>query len=124
MDSFYYFCDVELDPCFFRYKLARTFQEPMCRALADRPDIELIPKRGGGFYLNYGGTWKYRSVTLEGGRFYIDFAPSYMTGSGRHYDPDGYQKELHEYQGFFVGHIFSDTLGDNISPSMPMDRKK
>jgi hypothetical protein len=67
------------------------------------PGSILAPSEGSGFDLidANGGKWEVRSLT-EGG---IYFCPSYMVGSGRSFDEQGFLAKLSEIDGYFVTDI-------------------
>ncbi|OLS12164.1 MAG: R.RsaI endonuclease [Promethearchaeota archaeon CR_4] len=45
-----------------------------------------------------GGKWEIRSISKGG----IYFYPSYMVGSGRHFEETGFQKKLDQIKGYIV----------------------
>ena len=55
-----------------------------------------------------GGKWEVRSISKDG----IYFCPSYMVGSGRSFEEDGFLSKLSEIKGYIVADIES-------FPSMP-----
>ena len=63
----------------------------------------LSPSEGAGFDLidENGQKWEVRSITSSG----IYFCPSYMVGSGRKFDEDGFMAKLSEIEGYFVGDV-------------------
>ena len=63
----------------------------------------LSPSEGAGFDLidENGQKWEVRSITSSG----IYFCPSYMVGSGRIFDEDGFMAKLSEIEGYFVGDV-------------------
>lgn len=63
----------------------------------------LSPSEGAGFDLmdKNGQKWEVRSITSGG----IYFCPSYMVGSGRRFDEDGFKAKLSEISGYFVGDV-------------------
>ena len=73
------------------------------RAVDAMPGSILAPSEGSGFDLidANGGKWEVRSLT-EGG---IYFCPSYMVGSGRSFDEEGFLTKLSEIDGYFVTDI-------------------
>ncbi len=73
------------------------------RAVDAMPGSALAPSEGSGFDLidANGGKWEVRSLT-EGG---IYFCPSYMVGSGRSFDEQGFLAKLSEIDGYFVTDI-------------------
>lgn len=48
-----------------------------------------------------GGKWEVRCITKYG----INFCPSKMIGSGRHFEEKGFLEKLHEIKGYFVADI-------------------
>ena len=73
------------------------------RAVDAMPGSILASSEGSGFDLidANGGKWEVRSLT-EGG---IYFCPSYMVGSGRSFDEQGFLAKLSEIDGYFVTDI-------------------
>ena len=65
----------------------------------------LAPTEGAGFDIvdSEGGRWEVRSISKGG----IYFSPSYMVGSGRHFDKDGFLNKLSEIKGYIVADIES-----------------
>jgi hypothetical protein len=63
----------------------------------------LAPSEGAGFDLldKNGGKWEVRSITRGG----IYFCPSYMVGSGRSFEEQGFLNKLNEIQGYIVSDI-------------------
>ena len=63
----------------------------------------LAPSEGAGFDLvdNKGKKWEVRSITRSG----IYFCPSYMVGSGRSFDEEGFLNKLKEIEGYIVSDI-------------------
>ena len=63
-----------------------------------------LPSEGAGFDLidENGQKWEVRSITRGSG---IYFSPSYMQGSGRRFDKDGFITKLSEIEGYFVGDV-------------------
>lgn len=64
---------------------------------------KLAPTEGAGYDIvdSHGGKWEVRSITRGG----IYFCPSYMVGSGRRFDKQGFLKKLDEIQGFIVADV-------------------
>jgi hypothetical protein len=50
-----------------------------------------------------GGKWEVRSISKDG----IYFCPSYMVGSGRNFDEEGFLKKLDEIDGYIIADIES-----------------
>jgi len=65
----------------------------------------LAPSEGAGFDLidKHGEKWEVRSITKDG----IYFCPSYMVGSGRSFDEEGFLRKLSELKGYIVADIES-----------------
>jgi hypothetical protein len=65
----------------------------------------LAPSEGAGFDVidSAGRKWEVRSISKGG----IYFCPSYMVGSGRHFDQHGFLSKLNEVQGYVVSDIES-----------------
>lgn len=65
----------------------------------------LAPTEGAGFDIvdSKGGTWEVRSISKGG----IYFCPSYMVGSGRRFNIDGFLNKLSEIKGYIVADIES-----------------
>jgi len=63
---------------------------------------QLAP-RGAGFDFidEHGGKWEVRCITQSG----IYFCPSYMVGSGRHFDEEGFLRKLSELEGYVVADV-------------------
>ena len=63
----------------------------------------LAPSEGAGFDLvdPNGGKWEVRSISRSG----IYFCPSYMVGSGRSFDEEGFLLKLMEIEGFIISDI-------------------
>ena len=63
----------------------------------------LSPSEGSGFDLvdARGGQWEVRSITRGG----IYFCPSYMVGSGRTFNEDGFFEKLEEIDGYVVSDV-------------------
>ena len=64
---------------------------------------KLAPSEGAGFDLidAQGGKWEVRSISRGG----IYFCPSYMVGSGRSFNEEGFLKKLSELKGFIVSDV-------------------
>ena len=73
------------------------------RAVESMPGSRLAPSEGSGFDLidRDDGYWEVRSLTKGG----IYFCPSYMVGSGRKFDEDGFIEKLDNVEGYFVTDI-------------------
>jgi len=65
----------------------------------------LSPAEGAGFDIidSSGGKWEVRSISREG----IYFCPSYMVGSGRHFEEGGFLSKLAEIKGYIIADIES-----------------
>ena len=65
----------------------------------------LAPSEGAAFDLldESGGKWEVRSVSRSG----IYFCPSYMVGSGRSFEENGFRRKLAEIEGYIVSDIES-----------------
>jgi len=65
----------------------------------------LAPTEGAGYDVidSFGGKWEVRSITRGG----IYFCPSYMVGSGRHFEEEGFLRKLEEIKGFIIADIES-----------------
>lgn len=65
----------------------------------------LAPSEGAGYDLldSEGGKWEVRSITKDG----IYFCPSYMVGSGRSFNEDGFFKKLKTVKGYIVSDVES-----------------
>jgi len=63
----------------------------------------LAASEGAGYDLldSQGGKWEVRSISKGG----IYFCPSYMVGSGRSFELDGFLKKLQEVKGYIVSDI-------------------
>lgn len=63
----------------------------------------LAPSEGAGFDLldKDGKKWEVRSITRSG----IYFCPSYMVGSGRSFEKQGFLNKLNEIEGYIVSDI-------------------
>jgi len=66
---------------------------------------KLAPTEGAGYDVidSQGGKWEVRSITRGG----IYFCPSYMVGSGRHFEEEGFLRKLEEIKGFIIADIES-----------------
>lgn len=65
----------------------------------------LAPSEGAGFDLldKQGEKWEVRSISRGG----IYFCPSYMVGSGRYFDEEGFLEKLSEVRGYIIADIES-----------------
>jgi len=65
----------------------------------------LAPTEGAGYDIvdSQGGKWEVRSITRGG----IYFCPSYMVGSGRHFEEEGFLRKLDEIKGFIIADVES-----------------
>lgn len=65
----------------------------------------LAPNEGAGYDLidPNGGKWEVRSISKGG----IYFCPSYMVGSGRSFNEEGFVKKLNEIEGYIISDIES-----------------
>lgn len=65
----------------------------------------LSPSEGAGFDVidSSGGKWEVRSISESG----IYFCPSYMVGSGRHFDNAGFINKLSDIKGYIIADIES-----------------
>jgi len=63
----------------------------------------LAPSEGAGFDLfdKEGKKWEVRSITRSG----IYFCPSYMVGSGRSFEEQGFLNKLNEIEGYIVSDV-------------------
>ncbi len=63
----------------------------------------LAPSEGAGYDLLdvNGDKWEVRSITKGG----IYFCPSYMVGSGRHFEEDGFIDKLDEVKGYVISDV-------------------
>jgi len=52
---------------------------------------------------SHGNKWEVRSITRSG----IYFCPSYMVGSGRHFEEEGFLRKLNEIKGFIIADVES-----------------
>lgn len=66
---------------------------------------QLAPTEGAGFDLidSHGGKWEVRSISKDG----VYFSPSYMVGSGRHFDEKGFLEKLSHIEGYILADIES-----------------
>jgi hypothetical protein len=66
---------------------------------------KLAPTEGAGYDIvdSQGGRWEVRSISKDG----VYFSPSYMVGSGRRFEKDGFLKKLSEIEGFILCDIES-----------------
>ncbi len=66
---------------------------------------DMAPTEGAGYDIvdSQGGKWEVRSITRGG----IYFCPSYMVGSGRHFEEEGFLKKLEEVKGFIIADVES-----------------
>lgn len=66
---------------------------------------KLAPSEGAGFDLidPKGNKWEVRSITRGG----IYFCPSYMVGSGRRFEENGFVNKLNEIEGYIVSDVES-----------------
>lgn len=66
---------------------------------------ELAPTEGAGYDIidSNGNKWEVRSITRSG----IYFCPSYMVGSGRHFEEEGFLRKLNEIKGFIIADVES-----------------
>ena len=73
------------------------------RAIEKIPNSQLAPSEGAGYDLidSKGGHWEVRSLTRGG----IYFCPSYMVGSGRSFDENGFFEKLNDVEGYFITDI-------------------
>lgn len=65
----------------------------------------LAPSEGAGFdlYDQQNNKWEVRSITKDG----IYFCPSYMVGSGRRFEEQGFSDKLDEIKGYIVSDVES-----------------
>src|SRR3989344_2807512 len=65
----------------------------------------LAPSEGAGYDVldTDGGKWEVRSISKDG----IYFCPSYMVGSGRKFELQGFLKKLKEVRGYIISDIES-----------------
>ena len=66
---------------------------------------KLAPTEGAGYDIidSHGNKWEVRSISRGG----IYFCPSYMVGSGRHFEEEGFLRKLDEIAGFIIADIES-----------------
>ena len=66
---------------------------------------KLAPTEGAGYDIidSYGNKWEVRSITRSG----IYFCPSYMVGSGRHFEEEGFLRKLNEIKGYIIADVES-----------------
>ena len=66
---------------------------------------KLAPSEGAGYDLidSSGGKWEVRSISKGG----IYFCPSYMVGSGRSFEENGFLRKLKEIKGYIISDIES-----------------
>lgn len=64
---------------------------------------KLAPSEGAGYDLidTNGGKWEVRSISING----IYFCPSYMVGSGRSFELNGFLEKLKEIKGYIISDI-------------------
>lgn len=68
------------------------------RKIAKEHNGILSPSEGAGYDLIISdGKWEVRSLTKG-----VYFCPSYMVGSGRKFEEEGFLKKLDELQGYFI----------------------
>jgi hypothetical protein len=69
------------------------------------PGSKLAPGEGAGYDLidSKGKKWEVRSITKGG----IYFCPSYMVGSGRSFQKEGFLQKLDEVEGYVVADVES-----------------
>ncbi len=67
--------------------------------------VELAPSEGAGYDLidANGGKWEVRSISRKG----VYFCPSYMVGSGRSFEENGFIKKTKELKGYILSDIES-----------------
>lgn len=73
------------------------------RRLAEIIGGKLAPSEGAGYDLLdlEGSRWEVRSISRGG----IYFCPSYMVGSGRNFDENGFRDKLNQIEGYIVSDI-------------------
>jgi hypothetical protein len=73
------------------------------RLVIEHPGWRLAPSEGAGYDLLApdDGKWEVRSLTRGG----IYFCPSYMVGSGRRFEREGFIEKLSDVQGYIVSDI-------------------
>jgi hypothetical protein len=66
---------------------------------------KLAPTEGAGYDIvdRDGGRWEVRSISKDG----VYFSPSYMVGSGRHFEEEGFLSKLSEIEGYILCDIES-----------------
>jgi hypothetical protein len=66
---------------------------------------KLAPTEGAGYDIvdKNGGRWEVRSISKDG----VYFSPSYMVGSGRHFEEKGFLSKLSEIEGYILSDIES-----------------
>lgn len=65
----------------------------------------LSPSEGAGFDIvdSDGGKWEVRSISIGG----VFFCPSYMVGSGRHFEEGGFLTKLSDIKGYIIADVES-----------------
>ncbi len=65
----------------------------------------LAPSEGAAFDIldEHGGKWEVRSLSRSG----VYFCPSYMVGSGRSFEANGFFRKLEEIEGYIISDIES-----------------
>lgn len=73
------------------------------RLVLDNPGWKLAPSEGAGYDLLSpdGGKWEVRSISRRG----VYFCPSYMVGSGRKFEVNGFLNKLNEIEGYILSDI-------------------
>jgi hypothetical protein len=73
------------------------------RLVLEHPGWKLAPSEGAGYDLLSpdGGKWEVRSLTRGG----VYFCPSYMVGSGRRYEQQGFLEKLNDIRGYILSDI-------------------
>lgn len=73
------------------------------RLVLDNSGWKLAPSEGAGYDLLApdGGKWEVRSLTRGG----VYFCPSYMVGSGRRFEENGFHAKLAEIEGYIISDI-------------------
>ncbi len=66
---------------------------------------KLAPTEGAGYDIvdSHGNKWEVRSISRGG----VYFCPSYMVGSGRRFEEEGFLRKLDEIAGFIIADIES-----------------